>query len=133
MEERGLEGPVDAARAAVMTRPGKANVRRSELVPVWEARALAAGFDAGAATDQARTAGDRTPTGPAPVERAVGEAITRLADAEAVFSNAQLLQWSLAGAMGRARIRDIEAQIGAAGDGRAVRPGPPRPPRSRSA
>ena len=122
MEERGLEGPVDAARAAVMTRPGKANVRRSELVPVWEARALAAGFDAGAATDQARTAGDRTPTGPAPVERAVGEAITRLADAEAVFSNAQLLQWSLAGAMGRARIRDIEAQIGAAGDGRAVLP-----------
>jgi len=111
MQERGLEGAVDAERAALMTRAKKVNAPLSELVDRWLEKTDSLDFDVRAAVASARVAGDKTPTGPAPTPRAVTEAISRLSDNESVFTHADMLRWGLAGAMGRASVADVETAI----------------------
>ncbi len=114
MAERGLEGPIAAEKAALMTRPSKGTASMNELVPEWQERALARGFDTGKVVEEARERGPVQPVRAASFDRNVTEAVDRLADKEAVFSNAHLLQWSLAGAIGRGTVKDVEAAIGRA-------------------
>ncbi len=111
MEEKGLEGAAASGVAAVLTREAKRNVSKSELIEGWRQRAEAAGFDAVAAADTARQAGDVTPAKPAPLARAVRESVDRLSDSESVFSHAELIRWSLAGSMGSAGVKEIEDAI----------------------
>lgn len=58
----------------------------------------------------ARAAGE-VQKAPLDAPAAVSAAVDRLSESEAVFRHAELLRWSLAGAMGQARIGDIQAAI----------------------
>lgn len=107
MQERGLAGAEDAAHAALLTRGAKQTIPRDQLVDAWTERARSKGYNLAATVDEARAAGDQRPTTPFKPERAVYGAIERLAEPEAVFSNAELIRWSLANAIGRGRVDDI--------------------------
>lgn len=116
LSERGLEGAEAAAQAAVMTRANKQGHDRAELLQAWRDKADGLGFDAEQMAKTAGAAGDLTPTEPFSIDRAVINAIDRLSDTEAVFSRADLLRWSLAGAMGRASPAEVEAAVKRAQD-----------------
>lgn len=111
LEKRGLEGAEASAQAAVMTRKAKTVIERSALAPLWQERTRSLGFDAEAAVKEARGAGDQTPDGALNLGRVVRAAADRLAEHEAVFTPAELVQWSLAGAMGRATLPKIQEAI----------------------
>lgn len=111
MEERGLEGPYAASQAALMTRRGKTSAVMEDLIQDWQGRTAQLGFQPEKAVDQARQRGDVTPTTPHSVDRSVTDAVSRLSDKEAVFTNPQLLQWTLANSMGRGTIKDAEKAI----------------------
>lgn len=114
MKGRGLEGAEDAARMALATRGKKTNVPVEQLVPGWQAETQRQGLDAVAEVAAARGRPEQTPETPSPLDRAVKEAVARLSDTDTVFSNSELLRWTLAGSMGRARVADAEAAIRAA-------------------
>ncbi len=111
MEERGLEGPIAASQAALMTRRGKTSAAMEDLIQDWQSRATQLGFRPENEVDQARQRGDVTPTTPHSIDQGVTAAVSRLSDKEAVFTNPQLLQWSLANSMGRGTIKDVEQAI----------------------
>lgn len=111
MAERGLEGDKSAERVALMTRPTKQVSPIGELQLEWRERNAKLGFDSEQAVATALHAGDRRPLGPYKADQAVQNAIDRLKDKEAVFEHSKLLQWSLAAAMGRGGIREVEAAV----------------------
>ncbi len=111
MQARGLENPKDADQAAMMTRKSKRCVDLDALRTQWNDKNKALGLDTEAVIETAREAGDRTPETPFRLDRAVDKALDRLSEAEAVFSHADLLRWSLAAGMGRARVTDISTEI----------------------
>ncbi len=111
MKERGLETAEDAAVAAIMTRKSKRSVDLDALRDEWKDKGQRLGLDVDDTVKTARTAGDQTPTAPFRLDRAIHKAVDRLSEAEAVFSHAELLRWSLAAGMGRARVTEITAEI----------------------
>ena len=119
MAERGLEGPEAAARAALMTRPSKESSNMEVLVGQWNERAENLGFDPQKVIAATKSRGPAA-AAERSLDSAVNNAIDRLKDKEAVFSNAQLLQWSLAGAIGKGTVKDVEAAIGKASNDRDI-------------
>jgi ATP-dependent exoDNAse (exonuclease V) alpha subunit len=115
MDQRGLTTAEDAAEMALRTRKAKQAQPREKLLAQWTEKAHAAGFDLAEMVSTARAAG-AVQKAPLDAPAAVSAAVDRLAESEAVFRHAELLRWSLAGAMGQARIGDIEAAITQARD-----------------
>lgn len=113
MDQRGLTTAEDAAEIALRTRKAKQAQPREKLLAAWTEKARAAGFDLEAMVSAARAAGEVQKV-PLDAPAAVSAAVDRLSESEAVFRNSELLRWSLAGAMGQARIGDIQAAIEAA-------------------
>lgn len=114
MKAYGLEGAADAERAALRTRPAKTVAPIEQLRADWRRRAAERGFDPARTVAEARAAGPQAPAAGFRMDQAISRAVSRLADKEAVFSDAKLLQWSLAGSMGHARVREVERGITAA-------------------
>lgn len=114
MRDRGLEGAEAAAQAAVMTRTAKRDIPRDQLRPGWIAQSKALGFDAEAFVAAARETGPLQQVEDPRLDRAVREAIGRLAEAEAVFPKSDLIRWSLANAMGKNNLEGILPVIEAA-------------------
>lgn len=109
MEERGMEGAEQAAKATLMTRASKENYPREDLLGEWLVRAGPERPAIAHLVAAARSAGDVRSAAPFRPEKAVESATDRLSEAEAVFTRAELIRWSLAAAMGRGTIDTIEA------------------------
>ncbi|MCX7070047.1 MAG: conjugative relaxase [Gammaproteobacteria bacterium] len=113
LKERGL-GPEASSQAALMTRHAKTVEDRAELAKEWDARAAAIGFDPQTVIADARERGDQTnPLTAAESRKALQSAISRLSDQETAFTHANLLAWTLAGAVGRLSVSDAERLIAA--------------------
>lgn len=108
MEKYGLEGPEARERAALLTRRTKSATSMEDLREQWRERTQALGFDPAKTIAQADQHGPVDRGDRFSMTKAVGTAIRRLADKEAVFTEAKLLQWSLAASMGHARVKDVE-------------------------
>lgn len=108
MEERGLEGPVAAARAALMTRRSKRELARAVLQQRWKAIAVEHAHELSLPQRPEPDMGGREPGA---LRESVRDAVDRLAEHEAVFGHAELLRWSLAGAMGTGTLASVDAEI----------------------
>jgi conjugative relaxase-like TrwC/TraI family protein len=112
LNERGLSGPEASAQAALMTRRAKRNIDRADLQPMWEAESKAVGFDALDAVRASYDRGDvRSPATLNDIKQAVVDAVDRLSEPEAVFTQATLLRWTLANLVGKGTVDDASAGI----------------------
>ena len=106
--------PQAAARAALVTRSHKRAQTRSDLLNRWRGqgseRVAALDAAAGAARERGPVAPARVPT----LENALQETVLSLAEAEAVFSHADLVRRMLALTLGRYGVEDVERAIRAA-------------------
>ncbi|MDB5978338.1 MAG: conjugative relaxase domain protein [Nevskia sp.] len=109
MKERGMEGAIASAQATLMTRANKENLPREDLAAMWSQKLGAQREDLQQLIAGARDAGDVRSAAPFRADRAVERAVDRLSEAEAVFTRAELIRWSLANAMGRGTVDQIEA------------------------
>lgn len=111
LREQGLEGAEAAERAALRTRAPKRDIAPAELRHSWLDRSRELGFDAEHFVGVAREAGPQSDREPPNLDRPVRDAIGRLSETEAVFTDADLVRWSLAGAIGRGSLADIRLAI----------------------
>jgi conjugative relaxase-like TrwC/TraI family protein len=103
MAERGVEGAVEAKRAALLTRDPKHEVDRTQLVEQWRSRAeeIALQFPTPSPRELPHFERRRA------AERAVDNAIEHLSERNAVFEERRLLARALGDATGRATEREI--------------------------
>lgn len=111
LEERGLSGAEASAQAALRTRDTKEIHDRKALTQNWESRAKAMGFSATNVVVEAEKRGDIRDRNILDMNRAVSDSVDRLAEAEAVFTHAELVRWTLADNLGKAQVADVEAGI----------------------
>ena len=114
LAEWNQEGPAMSANAALKTREHKRPLSMNERREAWVAESAALGFDPAQALREGRSAGDRM----APVTQVerlaiLRNAIDRLSEREAAFTNADLIGATLAAGMGKL---DVEATKRVAGD-----------------
>ena len=100
-----------AARATLLTRPSKRLTDREVLEQRWQSET--GDIDLSVVVNNAREkAAESSRSGaPADLSDAVKTAIERLSEPEAVFSNADLVRWTLAAAMGKGTVKDAEEAI----------------------
>jgi conjugative relaxase-like TrwC/TraI family protein len=104
MTERGVEGAIEAKKAALLTREPKREVDRDHLIEQWRGRAaeIALSFPLPAPKELSRTEMKWA------AEKAVDVAIEHLSERRAVFEESRLLARALGEATGRATVREVE-------------------------
>lgn len=110
LTERGLEGAKMAEQAALKTRSRKEVMPRSELEAKWRDINASVGFNAKENIPVAGKGKGPEEASLSP-EDAVKASVLRLATREHVFSDAKLIQWSLAESMGKGNIDDVQRVI----------------------
>lgn len=110
LEERGLDGAKMAEQAALKTRNAKNVLPREELESKWQDINASVGFNAAEHIPQAGMGKGPGESSLSP-EDAVKASVLRLSTREHVFSDAKLIQWSLAESMGKGGIDDVERVI----------------------
>lgn len=111
MEERGLEGAVNAAKAALRTRRSKEKIPRERLQPLWQSEAKGLGVDVEQLVKEARERGEITKPKDFDFDRVVKESIKSLAQREASFPREKLFQLAVQASVGHGTVKDVEAAV----------------------
>lgn len=119
LEARGLDGAKASEKAALMTRPSKVRVSRSELLDEWQNRAKVLGLDVAeplaASKDRQANAASLSPDAiQALATEAVDYARKHLSERQATFTHDELEKTSLTHALGAIKLGDVRAAIDSA-------------------
>ena len=120
MQERGLEGAVGAAKAALRTRGRKEKMPRELLRPAWQAESKQVGTDVEAIVNDARERGPVQSNDMFDLDRLVREVIQSLSEREAAFPRERLVQLAMQAAVGHSNIHEIERAIERAEQGKRI-------------
>ena len=113
LDERGLDGAKDAARAALMTRSGKTKTDASALRDVWRERAAEIGQNVEILAAEMQSPIKGRASG-LQAREAVSLAIAHLSERTAAFREQDLMRQAIGFGLGKARVSQFEREINTA-------------------